>query len=267
MSLKFLVVDSESVATASIKNTILEFAPDAMVYTSGSFAEAQRVLSVLFVDVLFVGIHRAEMTEGDVIKAFSNRTFEIVFIDDDYAMKTAGIEGVHRLFKPIKKSEFKNLLQRLNENINAKIAHLEQPQGPGGHILSRKLSIRDRQGIYFLPLENIVYFKADNTYSTITLKDKKQIVTSKPLGKFEDILPSEWFFRIHRTYVINLRYFQSFVSTGGYHAIMSTGEKLAISRYKVAGLRNALKKMTLSIMLWFELVSDCCNLVANSLFM
>src|SRR6185312_3385746 len=117
MSLKYLVLDSEKLDTTSIKSVILDFAPESIVYTASTLQEAQRVLSVLFIDVLFVNIRRGETTEEGILSAFSNRTFEVVFIDvyTPQAIRTTKDDSVHHLFKPIKKQEFKNMLQRLND--------------------------------------------------------------------------------------------------------------------------------------------------------
>jgi DNA-binding LytR/AlgR family response regulator len=167
MSLKYLVLDSEKkLDTTSIKNIILDFAPESIVYTASSLDEARRVLSVLFIDVLFVNVLRSEMTEESILAAFSNRTFEIVFIDvyNPQAIKPVKDDTVHHLYKPIKKTEIKAMLQRLNDHVNARIKNRAQHMETGNeYILSKKLSVSHREGIYFLPLKNIVYFEADNT--------------------------------------------------------------------------------------------------------
>jgi DNA-binding LytR/AlgR family response regulator len=52
---------------------------------------------------------------------------------------------------------------------------------------------------------DIIYCKAEGTYSRIYFQNSS-ILVSKVLKCFESILPHDIFFRIHRSYIININY-------------------------------------------------------------
>jgi two-component system, LytTR family, response regulator len=75
-----------------------------------------------------------------------------------------------------------------------------------------KLIVAVTEGVYHLPLQQIVRLKACSNYTEIFLSDKKKIVTAKVLKLFAAQLEPLGFVRTHRAHLINkehIRYVQS----------------------------------------------------------
>ncbi len=58
-------------------------------------------------------------------------------------------------------------------------------------------------------LEDILWIKADKSYSCIHLKDGHAMTISSNLSSVEERLPSVDFLRIHRSFLVNLRHVES----------------------------------------------------------
>lgn len=83
-------------------------------------------------------------------------------------------------------------------------------------------------------LEDLIYFEADNVWTTIYALDKK-VVLSIGLGKLEKLLveyPYPTLIRVHNSFIINLTQIDSIKVTprSGGHIIMSDGQRVSVSR-------------------------------------
>lgn len=76
----------------------------------------------------------------------------------------------------------------------------------------------------------IIYAQAENVYTKIFTQNNTYVFRNT-LSKFEEELKSSFFFRVHRSYIVNLSYIESFSKTD---ILLSTQEKVPISkkRYK-----------------------------------
>jgi two-component system LytT family response regulator len=65
------------------------------------------------------------------------------------------------------------------------------------------------------------------------------------LKDFEDTLPKERFFRIHKSHLINLKYIKEYSNYSGNYVTMTDGSKVEISRRKapdfIQKIKTALK--------------------------
>jgi len=95
-----------------------------------------------------------------------------------------------------------------------------------------KLCIPTFKGFAILKLEDIILCEAEKNYTIIHLKDKKNIIVSRPLLEYENILEGTTFLRIHRTFLINLQHVAEYHRGEGGVIIMSNGEEVEISRRK-----------------------------------
>ena len=94
------------------------------------------------------------------------------------------------------------------------------------------LAIPTMEGLLFIGLQEIVYCEGDDKYTRIYLADKKTIVSSRTLGVFEELLSAYSFFRIHKSYLINLNHLKKYLRGEGGQVIMANGSTLDVARRK-----------------------------------
>ena len=56
-----------------------------------------------------------------------------------------------------------------------------------------------------LDMNKIIYMESQNEYVRIYLEDQKPVMTLLSMKSLEERLPADWFMRIHRSYIINLK--------------------------------------------------------------
>jgi two-component system, LytTR family, response regulator len=53
-------------------------------------------------------------------------------------------------------------------------------------------------------LQKTLYFQSDRGYSLMVLRNRKQEVLDMPLNELEKLVPPEQFYRVHRSYLVNI---------------------------------------------------------------
>jgi DNA-binding LytR/AlgR family response regulator len=109
------------------------------------------------------------------------------------------------LFKPVDISDLLNSIEtRLNRFKTIKAAmtddNAEQKVRTSGGKLIFK--IRDHSEVVFV--KDIIYISAARQYSSVYTLNKKKYLLKRSLSKWEEMLPSDSFIRIHRSTLINI---------------------------------------------------------------
>lgn len=69
-----------------------------------------------------------------------------------------------------------------------------------------KIKVNTAKGIYYITVDEIIYIKAENKYSTIYLVDSESIKTNHLLKWYTTHLQEPDFYRCHHSVIVNCRY-------------------------------------------------------------
>ena len=97
--------------------------------------------------------------------------------------------------------------------------------------LNRKITIKTDGETHYLDADDIYYLKVERKNTSFVLNGK-EIVCHKSMDYFEDYLSGcSVFFRIHRSYLVNIKKVKSFKNT---YVVMQNGDKIEMSRRRYA---------------------------------
>ena len=85
-------------------------------------------------------------------------------------------------------------------------------------------------GISIYQVEDIIRFESDRAYCKLILDGKKEVIVSKPLREIETILPSNIFFRSHKSHLININHVSKYSRDEGGYITMKNGDHIPLSR-------------------------------------
>ncbi|MCD4697910.1 MAG: LytTR family transcriptional regulator, partial [Bacteroidales bacterium] len=105
-----------------------------------------------------------------------------------------------------------------------------------------KITLPTLDGIIFVKIKEIVRCESDNNYTNFFLKDGKRILVSKTLKEYDEMLSPFNFFRIHKSYLINLAFLEQYKKGEGGYVIMEDGAELEVSRRRKEDFMQALQK-------------------------
>ncbi len=250
MEYSFLIVDDEMLSRSYIRDLLNEFIPGSLIWEASSAKIAKSIIEEEQIDILFLDIKMPGTDGFELLDSLSGKDFELIFITafSEYAIKAIKKDACDYLLKPIKKGDFKISIQKAVERRSKTLENRKAVNTQTiNHYLENKLSINHQNGMKWVTLKDIIYLKADNTYTTIFLAGGEKITTSKPINRFETRFDQNWFFRVHKSYIISLLHLKEYLSKDSSVALMDNGDKIYISRYRLNHFLEILKNSGVKI--------------------
>ncbi|HHH55000.1 MAG TPA: LytTR family transcriptional regulator [Bacteroidetes bacterium] len=96
--------------------------------------------------------------------------------------------------------------------------------------LDNRLVISTTNYIHLLDLEDILYLKSVGNYTRIIMITGKEILCSKTLKHYEQLLSDKAFLRVHSSYLINLNKVIGIKRNGVYTIELHDGTMIPVSR-------------------------------------
>ena len=194
------------------------------------------------IDVLFLDIEMPDGTGFDLLKALGPNNLEVIFTTSHHRLALNSFEYnvTDFLIKPIKENSLKRAIQKVKkrrffaDSNRAGLAY--EP------IHFDKVGFPTLMGMEFVSIKNITYCEAAGSYTTINIKEQKDIIVSRNLLFIERKLPEEVFFRVNRSNLINLAHVKSYQRSG--HIVMEDGTIITVSKSKRDDLLNFLGATT-----------------------
>ena len=98
-----------------------------------------------------------------------------------------------------------------------------------------RITVRNGQKIIIIPIEEIIFIKADGDYISINTINGSWL-KEQTMKDIENILPVDNFVRIHRSYIVNVNYISRIERYGEYRQVMLNNNskiKISAARYQV----------------------------------
>jgi two-component system LytT family response regulator len=232
-----VIVDDEIKALQSLTWELTNFSGEIEVIAS--FTDPFKALEHLdknTPDCLFLDIEMPTMDGFQFIQKLKNRTFPVVITTayNQYAIKALKNEAIDYLLKPIDTDDLKDTIDKIKKynSRNNTAERLEKILLKyNANSIHKKITFSTDGKLVFLDSDDIVYAESDGNYTTVYLKDGQKMVLTKKLKEVNEILPSEGFYRIHNSYIINLNKIKEFLKTDGY-VILKPNHRIPVSRQK-----------------------------------
>lgn len=237
MTHRTILIDDEPDCLGILNWQIEKYCPQLQVVaTCDDARQGPALIDKLAPEVVFLDIEMPFMNGFELLRRVKEFNFEVVFTTahDEYALKALKLNAIDYLLKPISKGDLKEAVEKVQKRLNLKSKEMQQAKLTSLHNLSQpsqqKIAIPLHDSILFFNIEEILFVESEGNYSTLYIKNKKPVVTSKTLRHFEDLLTGYSFFRVHASYLINLAEVAVFRKTDGGSLIMSNGTEVKISR-------------------------------------
>ena len=235
--LKAVIVDDEIKALESLSWELSNLSDEVEIIAS--FTDANDALNYLednTPDCLFLDIEMPAMDGFQFIKKLNNKEFPVVITTaySQYALKALKNEAIDYLLKPIDTDDLSNTIKKIKK-YNAKNYTADKFEkillNFNSNSLDKKITVNTDGKLIFLEADDILYAESDGNYSTIFLTNGQKLVLTKKLKEVNALLPTDSFFRIHNSYIVNLGQIKEFLKTDGY-VILKSNDKIPVSRQK-----------------------------------
>jgi len=232
--MKAIIVDDEINARLALRGILEENFPDILILGEAKdVPSAVQSIHELKPDLVFLDISMPGFSGLELLKFFdeSQSTFKIIFVTafSEYAINAFELSAVGYILKPVRVDALKKALNKVIMDSQNDLVKLKALQNNMENPLNKKVALNTGDGITFLEMHNILYLKADGSYTHFYTTDRHRITVAKKISDFERLEAMGNFLRIHRSHIVNLSRIQKIVKQDGGMVIMENGEALSIS--------------------------------------
>ncbi len=246
--IRALIIDDEKHSRENLNALIKSYCTQiAVVGETNSAKTAKEMINKLDPDALFLDINMPKVSGFDLLESLTEKDFCVVLVTahNQYGIQAVKADVVDYLLKPIDILELqaaeKKLIEKtkfLKKHNRKNALHKNMPQ---------KIIINHSQGFSIIDIENIIRLEANSNYTKIYVNNNSEILSSKTLKEFEDILNQDSFYRIHKSHLINLNYLKEYSNLEGGFVLMNDNSKITFSRRRYQEFLDKLKDFTLYI--------------------
>jgi len=99
------------------------------------------------------------------------------------------------------------------------------------------LTVADVHGLEMITPDEIKYLKGErNQVAIYTTAREGPFISSMCLGHYQEILPKKFFIRIHKSYIINLKFLKKYIKGKFSHVLLKDKTALKVSIQYRTGL-------------------------------
>ena len=165
--------------------------------------------------------------ENSAVKAFKHNAIDFILKPIDF---NAIILAVYKVIK-IMEMERSYQNQKIN-SINI-LNSFNQP--------NEFVAVSSLDKIELIPMSEIIFCQADGKYTNFFLINGKKKMSSRNLGEYSTLLDPNCFFRIHHSYIINIRHISKISKKDGYFCELFNGITLPIAKRRQEDFNKFIK--------------------------
>jgi two-component system, LytTR family, response regulator len=248
--MKAIIIDDEKHCREVLTTLLQKHCTGVQV--AGEFAngaDALKSIEKINPDILFLDIEMPGMNGFEFLERCHFKNFEIVFTTayNEYAIRAIKHSALDYLLKPVDKNELVTAIEKAKQHSSGKtsarveqlLSSLSMKKEP------KRFAVPTLEGLIMLNSEEILYCESDGPYCTFHFtNNNKPLLTSRTLKEAEEVLMSCGdFFRVHSSYLINMKFIQKYVRGEGGEVFLTNGKNIPVSRSRKQDFLNALEKI------------------------
>lgn len=251
--IRTIIIDDEP-AAISVLNQLLQRTCNEevkVIATSDSPEEGKLLIEQHKPDLVFLDIEMPSMTGFELIRSIPDPEFYVVFVTayDAYAIEAFELSAIDYLLKPVGAEKVIRVVQKIKNDLKKHQSQITIQMQQLENLLKqnssrdKKIGLGMSDKIVFLNINDILFCAAQGAYSNVHLQDGRNIVTSRTLGEYEELLNNHYFFRIHHSYLINMNHVKEFQRYEGGYVVMENNTKLEVSQRKRKDFLEAMNNL------------------------
>ncbi len=198
--IKCIVIDDESPALQQMCSYV-EKSPNLELVAS--FRDAINAVAFIEqneIDLIFVDIEMPDLDGLSLVRSLT-KPIKAIFTTAyrHYAVDGFAVDAADYLVKPISYAAFIKSINKVSERYFSS-TNANSPKGD----LEEYIFVKTSYKTIRVNLTEIKYIEANNEYIDIVTDSGERITTKATIRSMEESLPSSYFMRIHRSFIVNL---------------------------------------------------------------
>ncbi len=244
-----LIIDDEANGRENLGMLLRAYHPRIEVIdTAANLLTAERLILEKEPQLIFLDIHLGPETAFTLLNRLKSITFEIIFVTahEDYALRAFEFMAIDYLLKPIDIKKLEKAVISAIARIDNKTMHLSMEEMML-HVRQfnrhqHKIALSTQTGYEMVYIRDIMYCQSEGSYTRFLFTDGEELLVSKNLKYYENLLSEYAFSRSHNTTLVNLLYVKRLERSAGGYLVMENNKTLPVSKSKRQELEAQIKE-------------------------
>ena len=253
--LNVILIDDEIEACDNLKNILLTYVDPninimGMAYDT---TQAEQLIHEVDPSAVFLDIEMPDENAFQFLERIRPVNFEIIFVTayDHFAIKAFKLNAVDYILKPICIDELGDAVAKLKEKLAYKeLVHstdyqIEILKQIASKEKQHKIALRNASSIELVNFKDIYFIEAQGSYCKfyfIKNNSECEIVISNTIAEYEELLPADMFYRVHKSYLVNCVQIKKIATDDSYEVITRNNFHVPVSRRKYAAFIQFMEK-------------------------
>ena len=198
--------------------------------------------------LVLMDIELKDGTGFNILQKVKPYNFQLIFITafNQFGIKAIKFSAIDYIMKPVNEYEFKTAIENalhtienseIEKQIETFFSHYEKK------VQIKKIVLKTANSLHLIDISDIIYCKSDNSYTTFFLNNKDEIIVSRSMKEYEELLCDYHFFKPHQSYLVNLNYVNKVDKSTGGCLILKDKTEILISLRRKSSLIKMLEKL------------------------
>lgn len=247
-TIKTIIIEDEPHNQRLLANLIDRFCPKVEVLgVAVTVEEGVQLIQIHEPDVVFLDIQLPQQNGFELFKSFPERQFEVIFTTaySEFAVKAIRLAALDYLLKPISLWELTDALERFRSKQRKKTQdrqigiveeYLKHGSGP-------RIALPCTNGYKVVAIKDIICCIAEGSYTRFHLTEQSDLLVSKNIKQYEELLEDYQFRRVHRSHLVNPNHVVRIIRGKTPALVMRNEQTLNVSRRRRAILDTFVVRM------------------------
>lgn len=246
--IKTIIIDDEQNTREVLSKLLQDYCPNVKVEAAvSSIIEGKELIETIKPDLVFLDVEFPEANGFSLLEEIDVVDFDVIFISghEEYAVKAFHTEATDYLLKPFNLEELEKAVNKVAEKRKkeAQFKHADVFMQNWKGSQDKQIALSSTEGFLFVKIKDIIYCRGDGAYTYFYLKGTDRITVSKNLKEFESLLGDSGFFRVHKSFLINLNEMKKYVRGEGGYVVMTNGDTVDVSKRRKEAFMSNLSRV------------------------
>jgi two-component system LytT family response regulator len=232
-----LIIDDEQHCCDSLQWQLEQYFPELEIKAMCNNAEqGLQQIRMYKPQLVFLDVQMPVMNGFEMLEALPEINFDIIFTTafDQYAIRAIKFGALDYLLKPVEKEELRKAVNKFLKTqhrdslkqLTALLTHIKK----SNDLSFQKIALPTLHSFELVPLNNIIYCESISNYTDLYLNNGQRMVISRTLKEMEEVLDIEPFFRVHKSFLVNLQFAVRYVKGEGGYLVLNNDVSIPVSR-------------------------------------
>jgi two-component system LytT family response regulator len=247
--LRTLIIDDEAHMRDSLTKLLAKRCPQVQVAGEAyNVASGLSAIHNLHPDLVLLDIQMPDGTGFDLLSTLPSIDFKIIFVTayDQYAIQAIKFSAVDYLLKPVNPEELEEAVSKADQIVQKQFSlqmNALEENLKAVPKQKKKLILKTTENIHLVDLQDIISCESADSYTIVHTATGDRIMVSKTLKEYDELLADCGFFRVHKSFLINVAHIKRFEKQDGGQIVLRNDVKIPVASRKRDELLEMLERM------------------------